>query len=101
LISCSLRPLLKILPKLNRPLNIGRLFALVATAQQQHSHFACHRVIDAVAWSPVDAQLPDSVTERFTVPQISGGQSVDPDKDLGGGSQIIEIGQPFPKDVLA
>ena len=51
----------------DKPSGSWKLLALVAATEEQHALTTCHRVVNAVSRSPVDAQLPGAFPKRLAI----------------------------------
>src|SRR2546425_5123906 len=89
------------MPILLCSLDVGALLSLVATAQQQNDPAACARVIDAVAWPPVDSQLPYALADRFTVTEQASLYPVDARLYPRLGLSVPERCKPFREHIGA
>jgi|SRR5664279_2477697 hypothetical protein len=62
----------------NRPIYVGRLFAFIAAAQEQHAGPAQHRVVDPISGPPVDPKFGYSLAQRFAIAEVPKRKPVNP-----------------------
>jgi hypothetical protein len=86
--------LLPLCGQFNCPLDVGRLGALVATAQQHHNYFAPLEEARAALRAVVDAQFAEACASRLQVARIAACQPVDAHQDVRSRLPITYAGQP-------
>ena len=84
-----------------RPLDVRGLFAFIAAAEEQDTGVIQHGVVQPISRARIDPQFMQSLPERFTVPEISGSHSSDPDCNLRPRAEILQPGQPLSDNVFA
>ena len=62
----------------NRPIYVGRLFAFIAAAQEQHAGPAQHRVVHPISRPPVDPKFGHSLAQRFAIAEVPKRKPVNP-----------------------
>src|SRR5271166_3366028 len=62
----------------NHPIYVGRLFAFIAAAQQQHAGPAQQRVVHPISRPPVDPKFGYSLAERFAIAEVPKRKPVNP-----------------------
>jgi len=62
----------------NRPIYVGRLFAFIAAAQEQHAGRAQHRVVHPISRPPVDPKFGHSLAQRFAITEVPKRKPVNP-----------------------
>jgi len=62
----------------NRPIYVGRLFAFIAAAQEQHAGRAQHRVVHPISRPPVDPKFGHSLAQRFAIAEVPKRKPVNP-----------------------
>ena len=62
----------------NRPIYVGRLFAFIAAAQEQHAGPAQHRVVHPISRPPVDPKFGYSLAQRFAIAEVPKRKPVNP-----------------------
>ncbi len=80
--------------------NVGLLFSLVATSQQQNQPLSSLGVIHAIAWPVVYAQFPNSILKRFAVSKIAGGHTLHPHQYTGSRLSVCQPGKPLNEGVF-
>src|SRR5271157_1025740 len=94
-------PFLVVSEVLNRPVYIGRLFAFVAAAKEQHACPAQHRVVHLISRPPVDAQFRHALAQTFAVAEVSKRKPVDPRNDPRPRLGIVQTCQPFADHIFS
>jgi hypothetical protein len=79
--------------------DISGLGALVAARQQDDHPAAAASVVDAVPGAVADPQFRDSLPDRSNIPGIPPGKPLDPCKDSGPPSRILEPVEPPSEDL--
>jgi hypothetical protein len=82
-------------------LDITTLATFVPGTQQEDHRLATLGVIDSVARSVVNAQLPNTVTTKFVITEVSQLDSIDTAQDLDLGFCISQLFEPILKRVSA
>lgn len=62
----------------NRPIYVGRLFAFIAAAQEQHAGRAQHRVVHPISRPPVDPKFGHPLAQRFAIAEVPKRKPVNP-----------------------
>src|ERR1017187_10828946 len=62
----------------NRPIYVGRLFAFIAAAQEQHASPAQHRVVHPISRLPVDPKFGHSLAQKFAIAEVPKRKPVNP-----------------------
>lgn len=94
-------PFLVILEVYQRPLNVRGLPSLVTPAEKQHAFPAGHRLVDAVARSPIHPKFAQSLAQGLAVAKIPAGEPVDPAGNLRLGAGVGQLRQPVVEDIFS
>lgn len=68
--------------------------------QRQHTFPADHRVIHAVARSPIDPQFAYTLSQGLAVAKVPCGEPVDSARNLRLGPGISQLRQPVVEDIF-
>ena len=83
----------------NRPIYVGRLFAFIAAAQEQHAGSAQHREVHPISWPPVDPKFGYSLAQRFAIAEVPKRKPVNPHSNSGS-NMGVQTCQPIADHIF-
>jgi len=84
----------------NRPIYVGRLFAFIAAAQEQHTGPAQQRVVHPISQPPVDPKFGYSLAQRFAIAEVPKRKPVNP-RSNSRSQMGVQICQPVADQIFS
>jgi len=84
----------------NRPIYVGRLFAFIAAAQEQHTGPAHQRVVHPISRPPVDPKFGYSLAQRFAIAEVPKRKPVNP-RSNSRSQMGVQICQPVADQIFS
>jgi len=89
-----------VLPANNSPGNIRILGSLVAPTEQQYNRLPCLRVVNSVAYTNIDPQLPHTISTKAMIGKVPQSKTIDTALNGNTRSHVTQTIKPVLKQVV-